>query len=332
MVRTSYFARSLKEKHGGRLRLSWLTSPHALPLLRFNPFIDDVWTSFGVAATFSYDRIYSLDDEQEIAAAASRLATSRLIGAAFSGKGQVTYSDDVSCWFDMGIVSRHGKEHADKLKKLNTRGHAEIFAEIFEVPVPEPSFWGNAILEAATGVRQTSEGYHLAVNAFAGGRWPSKQFPQYELPVLLGCLCDLAPDTTTIWLVGADDDRRKNEKLMDQLKRSNLRALVTDDSVLRLAAAIRQMDFLISSDSLALHLGIAQRVPFLAFFSPTSAAEIDDFGLGLKLESTAPDYCSYRADADNSTITTARMLEALKCHPAAPEWCRGSATPGASNK
>jgi heptosyltransferase-2 len=83
----------------------------------------------------------------------------------------------------------------------------------------------------------------------------------------------------------------------------------TDDSILRLAAVIRSLDAMITSDSLAMHLAISQRVPTLAFFAPTSAPEIDGFGVVAKLASTAADYCSYRKDADNTSITARRLLE-----------------------
>jgi heptosyltransferase-2 len=92
-------------------------------------------------------------------------------------------------------------------------------------------------------------------------------------------------------------------------------AVCTDESVQHLAAAIGRLDYLISSDSLALHLAIAQDVPFTAFFSPTSAVEIDDWGIGTKVASTAPDYCNYRKDADNSTITADRIIEAIGRNP-----------------
>ena len=49
----------------------------------------------------------------------------------------------------------------------------------------------------------------------------------------------------------------------------------------------------------------------MAFFAPTSAAEIELYGLGEKVASTAPDYCSYRADADNASITAERLCAAV---------------------
>ena len=48
----------------------------------------------------------------------------------------------------------------------------------------------------------------------------------------------------------------------------------------------------------------------MAFFAPTSAAEIELYGLGEKVCSTSADYCSYKADTDNSTITPDRLATA----------------------
>jgi hypothetical protein len=48
----------------------------------------------------------------------------------------------------------------------------------------------------------------------------------------------------------------------------------------------------------------------VTFFAPTSAAEIDLFGLGEKVASTSADYCSYRAEVDRSTITVERLVAA----------------------
>ena len=55
---------------------------------------------------------------------------------------------------------------------------------------------------------------------------------------------------------------------------------------------------------------IARKVPVVAFFAPTSAAEIELYGRGERVESRAPDYCSYRSDADTSTLTAERLATA----------------------
>src|SRR5262249_42103711 len=84
-----------------------------------------------------------------------------------------------------------------------------------------------------------------------------------------------------------------------------------DNSLLDFAGLVSQLDLLLTSDSLALHVAIARRVRAVAFFAPTSAAEVEFYGRGEALRSTAADYCNYRRDADNSTITPARLVAAL---------------------
>jgi hypothetical protein len=69
----------------------------------------------------------------------------------------------------------------------------------------------------------------------------------------------------------------------------------TDNGLLRFAALVSLCSLLITSDSLALHVALARDVRTVAFFAPTSAAEIELYGLGEKVVSTARDYCSYKA-------------------------------------
>lgn len=322
VVRTSYFAHPLKDKFGAELRLSWITSPAAVPVLRFNPAIDDIWTTFDDAKAITFDKVYSLDDERRILEDVSRLRARALTGAYLDPGLKAAYTDDAAEWFDMGLLSRHGKARADELKKRNPHGHAEIFARIFDVARGVARIHGDPALEA--WANDWVGGVHPAVglNPFAGGRWPSKQLPMAELRQLITMLLDgqspLGPGCQLI-LLGAGADRQKNLALTADFSTKRLRVADTEDSVLRLAALIKSLDYLITSDSLPMHLALAQGVRTLAFFAPTSAAEIDDFGLLTKLASLSPDYCSYRAHADNRDITAARIVSALPGSPSAIE-------------
>jgi heptosyltransferase-2 len=313
VVRTSYFARALRNRWGDALRLSWLTAPAAAPLLRFNPYIDDLWTSFVDAQPFCYDRIYSLDDEREVLEGVMRLDTVAITGALLR-RGEPSYTEDSAGWFDMGLLSRFGKAKADELKKRNTRGHAEIFCEIFGVDGVQPHFFGNPRLERWAYHMLARHTRVIGLNPFAGGRWPSKELRLEELNALIDAIVlgdtPLGPNCT-VMLFGAGDDHRRNMALAAARPGAPILVPNTDDSVLRLAALVGRLHAMITSDSLAMHLAIAQGVPKVAFFAPTSATEIDSFGLVRKVVSTAPDYCSYRKDADNSSVTAKRVIEAL---------------------
>jgi heptosyltransferase II len=317
VVRTSYFAQALREKHGAGLRLSWFTAPASLDLLRLDPNIDDLWVKFEQARPFHFDRIFSLDDELDILQGVAGLGANSIAGAMLED-GRPTYTPDVAEWFDMGLHSHYGKQRADELKKLNQRTHAEIFSTIFGVGHVRPVFyldpscrrWAQDVLPGRRSL--------VGINPFAGGRWPSKELRPAEIERLIDALLEgsspFGPDAEIV-LIGAGQDLRKNEAFVAARRSERVKAVNTDQSVQHLAAVVGRLNYLISSDSLALHLAIAQDVPFSAFFSPTSAVEIDDWGIGTKVVSTAPDYCSYRKDADNATITAGRIMEAIDQNP-----------------
>lgn len=312
VVRTSYFASALRKQHGTGLELWWITAASAAPLLRFNPDIDHLVTRFSDLPSAEFDTVFSLDDEMEVVAAVMAVPARRRVGALLDERGERRYSDDSAPWFDMGLLSRFGKARADELKKLNRLGHAQLMSMLFGVPVPSPSFHGNARIEAQVReeLRQRfGERPIVGINPFAGGRWRSKELPRPELQALVR---HFAGKGLGVALIGAGPDRQRNLEVIDPALADRVAALDTDASVLQLAASVRCLRFLVSSDSLAMHLAIAQHVPTVAFFSPTSAPEIDDFGRVEKVLSLSPDYCSYRPDADNSTITAARLLEAVE--------------------
>jgi heptosyltransferase II len=312
VVRTSYFAGALRKKYGKDLRLSWITAESARPLLDFNPHINDLWTNFNAAKYFTFDRIFSLDDEVEIVSQLMPLKSKKISGAYIDSQNRRLYSDDVSSWFDMGLLSRHGVIHADYLKKTNTRSHTDIFSEIFEVQDVTPEFYSSSNFENKKNI--LSEFITIGINPYAGGRWRSKELRDDQLELLVNNLLEYKTSSNKqiqVRLIGAGQDLFRNLALYKKIGNQRISVLNTESSLICLANRIRELDLLITSDSLALHLAIAQNKKFIAFFSPTSGNEIDSFGLGYKILSTAEDYCSYKADADNSTITADRIMNEI---------------------
>lgn len=311
VVRTAYFAGALRRKHGDALRLSWLTAPMSAPLIRFNPDIDDIWTSFAEAGTQPFDRVFSLDDERDAIDGVMALRAARITGAVLAN-GDPGYTDDAAPWFDMGLLSRFGKVRADELKKRNALGHAQLLGQLFDVTDVRPVFHGSARFNDWAQRWLPAGPRYIGVNCFAGGRWQSKELPAPEIPRLVdGLLALRGGQDIKVVLIGAGPDLQRNRALAERYPADRVIVADTDDTVLRLAAVIGRLDLMVSSDSLAMHLAVGQGVPTIVFFAPTSAAEIDAFGLVTKIVSTAPDYCSYKRDADNTSITAARILEAV---------------------
>lgn len=315
VVRTSYFCEALIKRFGSK-NLVWVTSKQSADLLRFNPFVSKIICPPQDELPVEAEVVISLDDELESVTLAGRIRSKKLIGAYLDESNSISYSNDSSLWFDMGLISKFGKEKADALKKENLLGHAEIFSKIFDVPMISPSFYGNSFKERVDRERRSGIDFLIGINPFAGKRWVSKQMPADELGRLLSVLddvCDRSKDVIIkCWLLS---DKSNFDEAADFVsKYRNIDLVDTSSSVHDFAAAIKATDYLISADSLGLHLAIAQGIPSLSFFAPTSAPEIDTFGLGVKVSSNSDDYCSYKPNCDNSSITGDRVISSMSQH------------------
>lgn len=318
VVRTSFFAKTLSNQIVPTktfVRLYWLTAPQSIPLLRFNPYIDVLATRPEDIENIDFDEIYSLDDETEVLTQVAKFKSGKVIGASLNSDGKKTYCNQSAYWFDMGLLSRFGKARADDLKRINDRTHSNIFQDIFQVDGVDFSFYNSktVLANVSVAMQHLSNGkVAIGLNAFAGKRWAAKALPDSEFPKIVRELSELVINARPvhIFLLGSGADLRKNQDyLTSDAAPKNVSAFDTDDNVLELAAAVGLLSLLITTDSLCLHLAVGQGTPTVAFFAPTSAAEIENLPHLRKLKSLNPDYCNYRPDADNATITSERILD-----------------------
>ena len=154
----------------------------------------------------------------------------------------------------------------------------------------------------------------VGLNTGAGARWPSKQLDEERTIATARELSVRSTSDVTFLVLGGPEEEERDARIHEGLLAQGLHAVRGGEgnSLPEFAALVSRCDLIITSDSFCLHAAIARRTPVVAFFAPTSAAEIDLYGLGEKVASTAPDACSYRPDADNSTITPARLADAAE--------------------
>lgn len=311
-------------------RITWVTAPGAVDLVRTHPLVHavvplDVRDPASLAeverrlATVRWTRLISLDDEEPLCALATRLASERLSGAHLDSAGRRAYTADVAPWFDMGLLSVRGKAAADALKIANTKSHPQIYAEMLGVPMGRPALHLTAAARAFAEEFARRHGLDarrplVGLNTGAGGRWVSKQLAPDRTVELARRLAGRLPAQATFVLFGGDSEAERNAEILSGLERAGLGQRAVDagtrNGLLDFAALVGLCDLLVTSDSLALHVAIALDRRVVAFFAPTSAAEIELYGLGEKVASTSPDACSYRPDADNSSITPERLADA----------------------
>ncbi len=312
------------------LHITWLTAHGARRLVEGHRLVDTVLsvdpgdeaeiTALGQTLTSeSFDWVLSLDDEEPLCRLASAQATSKLTGAFLTEQGGRDYTNDVAPWFDMGLLSHLGKQAADRLKVVNEESHPAIFARMFGIDTGQPDLdLAESDLAGAQAFFDSNglaDGHPvIGLNTGAGGRWTSKTM---ALPEVVNCMQALhraLAGNCHFLILGGVAEAVRNQEIMLRASSLGEPLHVVDggenNSLGAFAALVDRLHLLISSDSLALHMAIARCRPVVAFFAPTSAAEIELYGLGEKVISTSADYCSYQKDADNSSITGERVAQA----------------------
>lgn len=323
VIRTSYILPGLYKKYNAPV-IDWITSSAAHELLRYNPYIR-ILASPQLGLEFlesnHYDLVLSFDDEDEVLSLIEEVRHDKVIGAYMQGDKKM-YSSDSAEWFDMGLLSIHGKKIADARKKQNMREHNQIFADMLGIKIDSGTFFNSTLTEDRIARQFDKTVFNIGINPSAGSRWKSKELPFAETCQFIELLAQqrINNKNTCIHLLGGAAEAERHAAIKSTVRHGVIRDWGGENTLLDFAAIIKNCDYIVSSDSLALHLAISQQVFNLSFYAPTSANEIGTFGKGVKLQSLADDYCSYSPEADNSSITAERLQVVFNAHCLALNW------------
>src|SRR5436190_16483180 len=232
-------------------RFTWITSVKNKSLLeQIHPGLRSFsWEERQCALDLSYDLVVSLEDELEIGAFLREVKHRRVFGAFLNGDGTMHYSDDAQGWFDLSLISRHGREEADRLKLKNRFTYQDLIfrglglrfsGEKYLLPDPPSS--------ALRG--------DVAISPVAGAVWPMKAWAHYDLL------------------------KREIES-----KGLAVNMLPVRPTLLEHLADVQGHRCLVSGDSLPMHLALGSGVKCVTLFNCTSPWEIYDYGIQTKIVS-----------------------------------------------
>ncbi len=223
--------------------VTWVTGKEALPLLAGNTRIArllDISRTVEVRGR-RFDRVINFDEDRAACALASAVRARRRTGA-FLKDGKISYCAASAPWFDMSLISRLGRQEADRLKLANRRSY-------------------QSLLFSACGLRFAGEEYLMplrvpatpgplvALEPRTGERWPLKRWPGCrELARLLA-----ERGVPHFFL-------RRRHSLTDYLR------------------DIGRCSVLVSGDTLAMHAALGFKRRAVAVFNCTSPLEIYGYG------------------------------------------------------
>jgi heptosyltransferase II len=215
-----------------------------------------------------FDLTISLEEDPACARLATDIPTRKLIGVYQSPNG-IIYTEEVKGWFDMSLISKLGRDAANAAKLANTHTFQHWLFQMLSLPFKgEPyQIYRNKNITASPGT--------IGIETRCGNRWPNKAWAGYE--------------TVAQKLTAAG----YTCKVLAQ--RQHLRQYLDD---------IATCSYLISGDTLAMHVALAYGIPSLAIFNCTSPVEICDYGLLEKVVSPLLEKAYYGRDYSPAVVNS----------------------------
>jgi len=283
VLRSTALLPPLAEVHP-RAAITWITRKESVPLLQRNPFITEV-VELGVEAlahlqTRTFDRVINLDASKTSAALATAARSNRKDGFVLDERGYVQPTNEAArSWLEAGVfddIKRQGSAtYQDRMAAilgLSGRNHQYVL----ELSADEIARARAHLASIGLDIRRPV----IGLNTGAGGRWPLKQWREEGYVDLISRVA--RRENVQFLLLGGPAEQERN----DRLKLASSVPLLDpgcDNSVRHFASLLSHCSVVVTGDTLAMHLALALRKRAVVLFGPTSAAEIELYGLGEKV-------------------------------------------------
>lgn len=298
VLRTTSLLPAVAHAHPGAT-ITWITRPESVPLLQHNPYVSDV-IPYGPDALVcvgsrTFDRVINLDAGAISAGLASMAKAARKDGFVLNDAGHVAATNDAAhTWLEMGLF--------DDLKRAGTRTYQQMMLAILGLPGSSHRYVLTLTSEEKARGRAyvTSLGVNpevplVGINTGAGGRWELKQWREAGFLELIGRVS--REQQVQFLLLGGPSERERNARLGAALP-VNVFDAGCDNPVRHFAALTECCDVVVTGDTLAMHVALAVGTRTVVLFGPTSAAEIDLYGLGEKVIPDMACLACYKSTCD----------------------------------
>jgi heptosyltransferase-2 len=300
VLRTTAVLHGIKQLYPSS-EITWVTRRAALPIFDNNPLVDRVFAYesaelAAVADVETFDIVYNFDASFSSAILASKVRAERKYGYGVNAKGKVfPFTPDAETWFEMGAF--------DDVKKANTRTYQDHMLALGGIPGTKKDI----ILALSERERAFAAefarthgldrpGTKIGLNTGASDRWQYKQWTLEGFRSLIAMLLEKTNDT--VLLYGGPLEAERNEQL-SSIDATRVINMGTDHSLREFFSLIPLCDLFVTGDTLALHAATALGTKVLAYFGPTSEAEIETYGGQItKVHANLDCLCCYKMRCD----------------------------------
>jgi heptosyltransferase-2 len=287
VLRTTALLPAIKRKYP-KSAITWVTEDCCVPILEGNPLIDRVMafdaSTLAVLGCERFDAVYAMDKTPAATALGRTVRTEERFGFVLTDWGTLgAYSQQSEYALLLGID--------DDLKFYrNEKTYQEYMAQalgldwrrdemILKLNQAEIDYAHNHLRRLGViGDRpRPIIGLNTGVGTlFATKEWPSERFVQ------LAARCTSELDAV-VTLLGGPQERKRNAEIKEKGGSLLIADAGTNHTLRQFAAIVSFCDVLVTSDTFAMHIGIALKRKIVALFGSTCQQEIDLYDRGVKI-------------------------------------------------
>jgi heptosyltransferase-2 len=297
VLRTTPLLYGLKAKYGDSY-ITWLTNPDSLTILEGNNFIDRLLIynldSVIRIQVEEFDIVVNLDKEKGAASLAETVKAKEKFGYGLSKEGNLyPLNKEAEYGFMLGL--------SDELKfRTNRKSYQEIIFETAGLTFNKEEYIINLDNSQDNFKKSFLEKYALydydikiGLNTGCGSVFPFKKWSVSGFIELIDIL--VSKLNAKILLLGGRNEEVCNKEI---LKKVSTKVFNTgcSNNLKEFISIIDCCDFVVSADTLAMHLAIALKKKVVALFGPTCAQEVDLYGRGIKIISSKKCAPCYKKD------------------------------------
>jgi ADP-heptose:LPS heptosyltransferase len=289
-----------------RAHVTWVTRENAFPLFVGLSEVDRLlpysWETYLRLRQERFDRLWSLDFDPAVAAWATELRAAEKRGFGYSDGELTALNEEARSWVHMSLH--------DGVKRENTRTYQDWLLTACGLSGAEGAEPRLVLTETERewarkkfGPRLSSGERRIGVNTGAGGRWAQKKWTRDGIASLLARL--RKEPRCRVLLLGGPEETELNRGLAKQFPWCVDTGC--SNTLREFAAIVDLCSVVVTGDTMAMHIAIALKKRVVAFFGPTSAAEIEMYGRGEKVHKDWDCLPCYRAEC----LRSPNCMEAL---------------------
>lgn len=309
VLRTTSILGALKEKYPGS-HITWVTRKEAAPFFENNGLVDRVLEysakTLVLLGAEEFDLVINPDAATDGALAAEVAGAKEKAGFGYDKRGYVyPFNERAERWFNMGLF--------DDLKKTNTLTYQRLILDmvgldaealtpagyetVLRLSDDERLFaddWARSVrLGSGGGV---GKGPVIGLNTGAGGRWPLKKWTLKGYSKLIEMVGSGLPGARVV-LYGGPEERERNKRLAAEHGGLVLDT-GTENTLREFSSLVGLCDIMVTGDTMAMHVAIALGKKVVVLFGPTSHAEIELYGRGVKVYADMVCLCCYARECE----------------------------------